>query len=674
MEKKYDRRFWVWLIYLPATVLYMEMSLKLFCVGSATWRTIVFTTLFALAAGTLLTLISSAFGQKFRYWSILIILFVLFVYFATQTVYFKIFKTFVTISISSLAGDAITDYWREMLQAIWASLLKLIVLAVPFILWAIFGKRLSPDRFPGRVRIWILISFIVLQAAATAAVLSSTLGVMSAKYLYTDGYVADLCTSQFGSLTAIRLEARDMIFPELFSKAEQAIDYLTETDPTPAPTPNMSGQVSEPDVPETSPEPEPVEYGYNVLEIDFDSLIESEKNSTIADMHKYFSSVEPTKQNEYTGMFAGKNLIWIVAEAFSSWAVDEQLTPTLYKMANNGFVFSNFYCPLWYCSTTGGEYVTMTGLLTPGAAQMFARSASKYMPFGFGNLMSPLGYTCPAWHNGSPTYYSRNETHSNMGYDFKAIGSGLELDDPSPWPASDADMIRNTVDQYACCGKPFSVYYMTISGHMNYGFSYNAMCAKNKDAVEGLPYTNPARAYLACQIELDLAMQELLSALEEAGTADDTLIVISADHYPYGLEIADIESLNGGDIEENFELYRSTLIMYCAGMEENVYVDRYCSSLDVMPTLANLFGLEYDSRLVMGRDVFSDAEPLVIFGNKSYITDVGRYNAATDTFSPNDGAEVPEGYARDTLAQVMDMFKYSEAIINNDYYRIVLGQ
>ena len=92
-------------------------------------------------------------------------------------------------------------------------------------------------------------------------------------------------------------------------------------------------------------------YENQVMEIDFDSLIAEEPNETIREMHQYFSNVTPTKKNQYTGMFEGKNLIWICAEGFSSWALNDAKTPTLSKMAQEGFVFKNFYNPIW-----GREY------------------------------------------------------------------------------------------------------------------------------------------------------------------------------------------------------------------------------------------------------------------------------------------------------------------------------
>ena len=48
----------------------------------------------------------------------------------------------------------------------------------------------------------------------------------------------------------------------------------------------------------------------------------------------------------------------------------------------------------------------------------------------------------------------------------------------------------------------------------------------------------------------------------------------------------------------------SVFFLWNAGMEEPVIVDKACCSVDVLPTLLNLFGFDYDSRMYAGRDIF----------------------------------------------------------------------
>ena len=172
---------------------------------------------------------------------------------------------------------------------------------------------------------------------------------------------------------------------------------------------------------------------------------------------------------------------------------------------------------------------------------------------------------------------------------------------------------------------------------------------------------------MATQIELDRALEYLLGELEKHGVAEKTLIALSADHYPYGLNKKTIDELAGHEVEENFELYRNGFLLYAKGMEP-VKVDKPASSLDIIPTLSNLLGLEYDSRLLMGRDLFSDGEGLVIFQNRSFITDQGRYNAITNHFIPNGGHQVDAEYVKKIIGIVNAKFYFSAMILDRDYY------
>lgn len=423
---------------------------------------------------------------------------------------------------------------------------------------------------------------------------------------------------------------------------------------TPSPTPTVS----------PTPTPTPIDTSPNVLDIDFTALAEAESNKEIKTLHEYFATEEYTLKNEYTGMFEGYNLIFLTAEGFSPYAMQEGLTPTLLKMANEGFVFHNFYSPLWMTSTIDGEFVNCTGLL-PDKFHSLRRTATHDMRFCLGNMFGKLGYLTNAYHNHSYTYYDRDETHPNMGYTYKGRGNGLNV--TKQWPGSDLEMMELSVPEYLT-NEPFHVYYMTVSGHMEYNFGGNSMAYKNRDAVKDLPYSETAKAYIACNYELEKALTYLVEQLTEAGIADHTVIALATDHYPYGLDKEYLDELAGHELEETFELYKSTLILWTPSMEEPVEVDKYCSGIDIVPTLANLFGLEYDSRLYMGKDILSTAEGLVMFQDKSFITDRIMYNAATGEITYLTEEELPEDYVKIMKQVVKNRFTVSKGIIDLDYY------
>lgn len=410
--------------------------------------------------------------------------------------------------------------------------------------------------------------------------------------------------------------------------------------------------------------PVPTQTVYHTL-YDFEVLAAEEEDETIRNLHTYFARQPAAAHNEYTGMFEGYNLIMITAEGFSPWAVKEELTPTLYRLTHSGFVFENFYTPLWYTSTSDGEYVACTGLLPDGNNSM-TRSAENDMRFAFGNQFAKEGYQTLAYHNHTYTYYSRHKSHPNLGYTYQGIGNGLEL--PSNcWPRSDYEMMQATVPEYIG-EEPFHVYYMTVSGHMSYTFLDNTMANRNRNVVKGMPYSENAKAYLACNYELEKALTYLLEELEKAGIADHTVIALSADHYPYGLDKRYIDELAGHEVEENFELYKNHFILWCAGMKETITVEKYCSSLDIAPTLANLFGLSYDSRLYMGADILSEGEGFVIFDNKSFLTDQVAYNTVTGEVKALTEAVVSKEYLDRKILEVKQKFAASRGTLVKDYY------
>lgn len=642
MIRFFREKFWVF--YFPLSLLYWELLLKLWCFDTPPTRGLVLTALFSLAAGCLFTFLCSLRSGNFQRRLTNYLLIACAVLFCTQAVYFKIFKTFLSLNSLSGAGTVLGSFWREALTGIVQSLPVILPMLLPVILWLLFRTHLCPKQIAVKPRVLLAVFFAIFQLVAVGAVLGSSSGVISPQYLYFKSYVPEHTVRYFGAVTNLRLDLCNMVSPR---QPETSVSTIPSSTTAPAAS-------------ETSNT-----YAPNVLEIDWESLIENETDATIREMHQFFSQRTPSSQNEYTGMFAGKNLIWVVAEGFSSWAIDKELTPTLYQLSQEGFQFKNFYNPLWYVSTSDGEFTTLLSLLPRSGVWSMSKSSGCDMPFSMGNLMGKEGYNCYAFHNGTLTYYDRDKSHPNLGYDFKADGAGLSM--TSSWPASDLEMIQQSTPLFLN-NQPFHTYYMTISGHMNYNFYGNNMAAKHQEAVADLPYSDAARAYIACNIELDLAMEQLLDELEEAGILEDTVIVLSGDHYPYGLTQSEIEELNGGPVEQNFELYRSSLFLYCADMEEPVQVEKYCCAMDILPTLCNLFGLEYDSRLYMGSDILSDSDPLIIFGNRSFITAEGRYNATTDSFEPTEESLADNSYAAGILEQINQMFQYSANIIDLNYY------
>ncbi len=630
------------------------------------------------------------------------------------------------LAAAATAGDAVGNFFDTTVSTVIGLIPFILLSLVPLVLFIILRKTVLRDGgqtwFPRTMAgffgaMCFLFGFMFANLGETKAI-------------YTYDFSVNNGVSKFGLATSVRLELQYAMFgaPEFDNSILDDIpagedennsgvpdDGNDGNDPQGSGETNAggegqgSGEGQGPDGGGQVPE-KPVEYGFNVLDIDFDAIAASASDNTVKAMSQFYASATPTQQNEYTGLFKGKNLILLCAESFDDYVIDKELTPTLYRLTQEeGFVFTNFYQPDWTLSTCGGEFSVTTGIIPnwiKGSSHSAIASIGNSMPTTLGNMFRSIGYSTPAWHNGEYTYYKRNQYLATYGYDFKGEeGGGLDLQIDT-WPRSDREMIEATCDsyinEYVETGKPFHAYYMTISGHGNWSFAKNHRAAEYKDIVQAKypDLSEPCQAYIASNIDLDRALELLVKKLEDAGIADDTLIVMAADHYPYFLASGNNNKNDPVDYynelnryfgnPEDSELvtsrYKNTLLMWSGSIERTV-VDTPCYSCDIVPTVANLFGLEYDSRLYSGRDIFatnykadeySDSMPLVVFANNhqqgnSWITAAGTYEASTKTFTPNEGITVSDDYVSRVKNLVTRKIQYSKAMISQDYFAKVFN-
>ena len=570
------------------------------------------------------------------------------VLFAAQFVYYQVYESI--ISVYSLTnGGQVFQFWQTIMGVIKLNWNKILLILFPNLVNFGVCKTFKVNRikrnsiqetFKG-VLVVILLHIVAIGLIA----FSEDNSLYSVKNLYTKSNSALLTCEKLGMLTTMRLDFQKYIT----NKSDNTLMVVNT---------NFE-KVQEEKIPE-----------YNMVNIDWNSIIEQESNPTLKTMHEYFSVQTPTLKNEYTGMFKGKNVVVFVAEAFNEVAIDENVTPTLYKMYSEGFQFDNFYTPLFPVSTADGEYISDTSLIPKEGVWSLSKLDGNYMPYSYANVFENLGYTSHAYHNHSSDYYDRDIYIQTMGYDsYLARGTGLENRmNCSHWPNSDLEMINTTVDDYINDEK-FLAYYMTVSGHLEYNTGGNYIANKNWELVKDLPYSDKAKCYMATQIELDKAVEALINRLEEAGKMEDTVIIISGDHYPYGLTLNELNELSDYEKDDNFEKHRMPLLIWSGSMKESVKVEKLGSSLDILPTVLNLFGIEYDSRLLIGSDILSNSEGLIIFSNRSFITSKGRYNSLTKIFYPNEGIEIPENYVDDISKIMYNKYQMSKMILENDYYR-----
>jgi len=627
-------------------ILFMDICFKILAFNTIFDFSTIYMILSDIIIALIITMLETMFNEKANK----VISIILTIFFSAliiaQYVYFLYYDTIFSV-YSLFHGAQVFGFLDSIIQVMLENILTLSLLIIPLITYFIIFKQLNFERKNYKfsltlfgILIFIYIVFILLLNS------SNKDKTYSSYNLYFNTHVPKLTVRDFGILNEMRLDLQRTIFG---FEEKLIIENTKNEEKTPATEESIT---------------------YHEMDIDFDNLIENESNETIKLMHEYFKNVSPTATNKYTGMFEGKNLIVFVAEAFSPMSINEELTPTLYKMYNEGFQFTNFYTPVYYVSTSDGEYVSLTSLLPKDGTWSMSASRNNYLPFVYGNIFKEIGYTTNAYHNGTYTFYDRNYSHPNMGYTFKACYGGLNIN-CGLWPQSDIEMIQATTKEYIN-EEHFMTYYMTVSGHLKYTYIGNSIATKHKNYVKDLPYDEAVQAYLATQIELDKALETLINELDKAGKLNDTVIAISADHYPYGLTNNEIKQYADYVIDEKFDIHKNSFILWNNEMEGSIKVTKYASSLDIVPTILNLFNLEYDSRLLIGKDILSNEEGIVIFNDRSWITSSGKYNSVNDNFiAYKDG--ITDSYIEQINNEVYNKFLMSKLILEYNYYNKVLN-
>lgn len=656
------------------------------------------------------------------------ILFQVFVWWSTvwtiaQITYLHIFKQPMLWEAVFRGGqDALTNYWKVALTGFIEVLPYVGLCLVPGVLYGILLKK-KRLKLAEMNSLQFMRGLVLLAVFGFACVIDLAAG-KAVEANYYENYV-----DFFDPLTVIEEMG---VHPTLQRDTVLSVKTLLEKTPlgaknkgkesSPAPTPGTMPQITPPPIemgsnkqgnagqedpgdsdatPEPSdatPEPEVFVPSPHVFALDQEALLTMADNKKQTWLAEYILNQQPTMTNAFTGIFEGYNVIFLTAEGFSTYAVREDITPTLYHLIHTGFVFNNYYVPLWQTSTSDGEYVNNTGLIPDGQFSM-RKSADNAMPYTLAGFFNRTGLQSRAYHNNSLSYYDRHRTHPNLGYLFKACNLGdlseaeygqylFQMEGSKRWPQSDYQMMISTMPEYVNDPR-FFTYYMTVSGHMNYNFHGNSMSALNKDAVKDLPLSENGQAYIACHVELDKALQYMLEQLKEAGQLEKTLIVLSADHYPYGMTSEQYEELAGKSLANGKDLFRNSLIMWNVQFEEEpLVINKACCSVDLLPTILNLLGMDYDSRMYAGRDIFSDQEGMVIFNDRSFVTDGVIYNRKTKEtiwLKDAEGRDIVPPDQRDAYLaakqqDVKDRYQFSAYILQENYYadieaaRITEGQ
>ena len=614
------------------TIISLEIIFKLLLGINFNIYEIISLVIYSLFTSFIITLITNIFNDKVNRIVTYITYFILSLLFALEYVFKDFMKIYFSLAIIKLSDQAV-GFLGTTLSVILSKIIYILIFFIPFILIIIFRNKIDYHNDNKKKIVPVYLLLIIL----SYGIYNLSLNLdkrkdLSLKEIYYSINNINLSIPRLGVLPSTMLDFYyEVVDPEDKMIINRSTDSIVNT----------------------------VSDNKNILDIDLsDDNLDSEVKS-------YIENNPGTNKNEYTSFFEGKNLILIVAESYSEVGVSKELTPTLYNLTHSGFTFNNFYVP-YYLSTIGGEYQTLTGLYPSTDILTTWKSGENSFPYGIATKFKENGYNTYAYHGHDGHFQNRYKYLKSLGFDnFKACNMGLDID-CGQFPESDLEMIDKTYTDYVNNDKPFMAYYMTVSGHLYYNFTTNAVAIKNRSYVDSLDYSDSVKAYLASEIELDRALELLITRLKENNKLEDTVIIMLADHYPYGLELDEINELSTYERDDLFEKNHNSLIIWNSNID-NKTIDKVGMPIDVLPTIYNLFGIDYDSRLYAGTDIFSDSEGVAIFNDLSWITNKGKYYSTSDNFTNT----YDKDYINKINSEVHNKLLFSKNILINDSYKYI---
>ena len=398
--------------------------------------------------------------------------------------------------------------------------------------------------------------------------------------------------------------------------------------------------------------------------------IENEKNNVYNNLNKYFINRDITNKNDYTGMFENKNLIIIMMESVNDIFINEKYYPNFYKLYQEGWHFNNNYSPRNSCATGNNEMSGMTGLFSINDSCTANKYKTNTYYEAIFNLFNNSGYKTTSMHNYTESYYRRSTIHINMGSQ-KYYGAGaLKIPyytEYGKW-ASDEDFFKKVLtilDDYDDNTK-FMTWLTTVSSHQPYSVSspYGDLYLNE---FKNEKYNLTTKRYMSKLKVLDNAIGILIEGLKERNLLDDTVIVLFADHYPYGLAKTNIETVLGHSVSNDSLADKTPLVIYNPSLESKEYI-QYTTYMNLTPTLANLFNLNYDPRLYFGQDSLSDDyQSIVVFADGSWKNEHAYYNAGTSKIIYYDDFYKIEDVKK-ISSDISMQLKMSSLAIKNNYF------
>jgi len=418
---------------------------------------------------------------------------------------------------------------------------------------------------------------------------------------------------------------------------------------------------------------------------------------------EYYELEEENKENKYTDLFKGKNVLVIHGESIQSFAMNlkfngEELTPNLNKLVKEGIYFSNFYAQESVGNSSDSEFTSLSSLLPSSSGTVFMNYFNRKYETIL-TLLKEKDYYTFSMHANNGSAWNRNVTYNYLGYDdFYYYEKDYEIDEVIGLGLSDKSFFRQSTDIISDIDKEHNNWYGTlvmltnhtpfsdIANYSDYSVDY---ITDEIDPETGenivIPWLEGTKMgnYLKSVHYADEAIGELINHLEEKALLDDTIIVLYGDHdcklkhsefkklYEseyYESVLIDKEDTVGVIDNFTYEINRKVPFFIWSKNLKSKYskeITEAMGMIDIMPTLSNMLGVE--PKYALGNDMFSIKDNIVVFPDGNWLTNKVYYNSSNGEFRQLDlESSIELDYIEENNKYAEQLISISNGIITYD--------
>ena len=411
-------------------------------------------------------------------------------------------------------------------------------------------------------------------------------------------------------------------------------------------------------------------------------------------VEEYVQEHYASPNSDYFGIAKGRNVIYLHLESLQQFVIDYKLnvdgveyevTPFLNSLyhSQSTLAFSNFFNQVKAGKTSDAETMIETSLfgLNQGSfmVQYGGSNTQQAAPY---ILSQNGGYTSAVFHGNSASFWNRNNTYKQWGYNYffdQSYFSEATEENSFQYGLNDKIMFADSIQYLERLQQPFYAKFITVSHHYPYTSSLIG------DEI-GFPLADTPdetiNGYFATANYLDASIKAFFDYLKATGLYENSIIVLYGDHY--GISNSrnpDLAPLIGKDSQtwsdfDNAMMQRVPYMIVVPGMTNGGIIDTFGGQIDTLPTLEHLLGIEANNYLQVGQDMLSSEHSQVValrtagnfitpkytsYGGKIYYTETG-----VEITNPD---EVTQKEIDDIKAAAAAQLSASDAIQTGDLIR-----